>query len=204
MDSQAADPRRTWLGLALRLAAPYLAVVVFWCGFHHAWLAIVAYHAQILWWLRGTRPKLKKPRPTRWTLLILPSALAGPALFFLLPHIARIDLAVWLDRYHLTGPALHAMIFYFGVVHPVLEQLHWAPLRERTALAHAAFAGYHLLVLYSLLPAPWLVAGFVVLGLASGSWQRMARASGSLWPAIVSQAAADLGIVLVATIRFMG
>ena len=189
--------------LALRLAAPYLAVGVFWCGFHHAWLAIVVYHAQILWWSRGTHPKFARPRPTPTTLLILPSALAGPALGVLLPHITRTDFVAWLDRYHLTGPALLVMIFYFGLVHPILEQIHWAPLRERTALAHAAFAGYHLLVLYSILPVPWLAVGFVVLSLASWMWARMVRASGSLWPAIASQAVADLGIVLVAALGLM-
>ena len=37
----------------LRLLAPYLAVGVFWYGFSSAWLAILAYHAQILLWSRG-------------------------------------------------------------------------------------------------------------------------------------------------------
>ncbi len=136
-------------------------------------------------------------------MLILPFALAGPALGVLLPHVARTDVTVWLDRYQLTGPALLVMTFYFGLVHPVLEQVHWAPLRERTLLAHVAFAGYHLLVLYSILPVPWLAVGFVVLNLASWLWSRMVRASGSLWPAIASQSAADLGIVLVAALGFV-
>jgi len=188
--------------MMLRLAAPYLALGVFWCLFHNAWLAILAYHAQILWWSRGARPRLARPRPTPTTLLILPSALAGPVLGVLLPHIARTDLAAWLDRYHLDGPALIAMTLYFGLVHPALEQIHWAPLRARTAVAHAAFAGYHALVLYSLLPVPWLAACLVVLWSASWCWKRMVCASGSLLPAIVSQAVADFGMVLVATLGF--
>lgn len=183
----------------LRLAAPYLAVAVFWCVLHDAWLTILAYHAQILWWMRGTRPMFQRYRRTRTALLIFPSALAGPALALVLPHIARTELSLWLDRYHLTGSSLLVMTFYFGLVHPVLEQAHWAPLRDRTPHAHTVFAGYHMLVLYSLLPVPWLAACFVVLCLASWCWKRMVRASASLLPAIASQAVADLGIVLVAT-----
>lgn len=186
--------------MLLRFAAPYLAVGVFWCVFENAWPAILAYHAQILWWARGAHPALARPRLSPLALLILPFALAGPVLAFLLPHIAHTDLAAWLGRYHLTGPGLIVMTFYFGLVHPVLEQIHWAPLRERTPLAHAAFAGYHLLVLASLLPVPWLAVCFVVLWVASWLWQRMTRAAGSLWTAIASQAAADIGVVLVATL----
>ncbi len=193
-----ASRERVDLQLALRMAAPYLAVGVFWCGFHHAWLAIIAYHVQILFWLRITRPRLERPRPGLTTLLIIPSAFAGPALYVLLPHIARMDITQWLHRHHLAGSSLVAMTLYFGFVHPILEQLHWGPLRERTAGAHAAFAGYHLLVLYLLLPVPWLAACFAVLWLVSWMWVRMARASGSLLPPMGSQVVADLGIVLVA------
>ena len=57
----------------LRLAAPYLAVLVFWCLFRNAWLAILAHHAQILWGWRGTRPRFVAPRLTPATFLILAS-----------------------------------------------------------------------------------------------------------------------------------
>ena len=89
------------------------------------------------------------------------------------------------------------MIFYFGLVHPLFEQIHWAPLRESTPLAHLAFAGYHMLVLYSLLTVPWLALCFVVLVAASWLWQRMVRESGSLLLPIASHVAADLGIIIV-------
>jgi hypothetical protein len=57
-----------------------------------------------------------------------------------------------------------------------------------------------LLVVYSLLSAPGLVVTFVVLWGASWMWTPMTRASGSLLPAMVSQAVADLGIALVAVL----
>lgn len=184
--------------LALRLAAPYFAVGVGWCLCHSAWLTILAYHAQILAWWWPARPRPGRPRRTAALLFALPAALAGPVLYLLLPHIARTDVAGWLARHDLTGGALRLMIPYFGLVHPVLEQLHWAPLRERTPAAHAAFAGYHLLVLGSLLAAPWLMVCFAVLLGASVGWGRLWRTSGSAWPAIASHAAADLGVALAA------
>jgi hypothetical protein len=188
--------------ILLRLAAPYLAVAVFWLFFENAWLALLAYHAQILWWARGTRPRFPHPRKNRGFLLIPLFALAGPALAVLLPRIATTDPSAWLARYHLTGSALLAMVVYFGIVHPVLEQIHWARLREHTPWAHVAFAGYHGLVLWSLLPVGWLVVTFVLLAVVSRVWARMARDAGSLIPAIVAQVVADLGVVLVAYVGF--
>jgi hypothetical protein len=143
--------------LAIRMAAPYLAVLVFWCFFHSAWLTLLAYHAQILWWSRGSFPRLAIPRRTSMLLLVLPSAFAGPLMYFLLPLATRVDLSSWLADHHLTGLALAVMVPYYGLVHPILEQVYWTPLRESTPLAHLAFASYHMLVLGSLLTIPWLI-----------------------------------------------
>ncbi len=184
--------------LALKMAAPYLAVGVFWCLLHSAWLAILAYHAQILWWSRGSLPKPAIPQRTPVMLLIAPMALAGPLLYVLLPRMIHADLSWWLADHRLFGAGFIGMVFYFGLVHPLLEQVHWTPLRESTPLAHFAFAGYHMLVLYSLMKVSWLAACFVVLVAASLLWRRMARESGSLVPSIASHIAADLGIMLAA------
>lgn len=185
------------LVFTLKLAAPYIAVAVFWLLLHNAWLAILAYHAQILWWSRGRFPRLARPRSTPLAAFVLVSALAGPILYFLLPFVPHVDLSSWLARNGLSGAALVAMVFYYGLVHPFLEQSHWAPLRERTQFAHLAFAGYHVLVLCSLLTSPWLAACFVLLTGASWMWQRMARDSGGLLLPVASHLAADLGIVVV-------
>lgn len=184
--------------LVAKMAAPYLAVAVFWCVFRNAWPAILAYHAQILLWSGGRLPALLRPTRTWWTLLVVPSALAGPLAWLVLPYLTRIDVAQWFADYRLTGAGLVLMIFYYGFVHPVLEQAHWAPLRERTPIAHVAFAGYHVLVLYSLLAIPWVAACFAILATASWSWQRMQRESGSLIPSIASHTLADLGMVIAA------
>jgi hypothetical protein len=186
---------------ALKMAAPYLAVGIFWCLLHNAWLAILAYHAQILWWSRGSLPKPVKLKRTPMMLFVVPSALVGPFLYFILPSVTRVDLSWWLACHRLSGAGFVAMVFYFGLVHPVLEQIYWTPLRESTPLGHIAFAGYHMLVLYSLTKVPWLAVCFCVLVAASMLWQRMARDSGSLVPSIASHVAADLGIMIAAWLR---
>jgi hypothetical protein len=189
------------LSLVLKLLAPYLAVIVFWVWLGNAWLAILAYHAQILLWSHGSRPRLGGPHGASLAWFLVPSALAGPALYFLLPYITRTDLAVWLRAHGLSGWSLLAMVAYFGLVHPFLEQMHWSPLRKATPAAHVLFAGYHVLVLYSLLGVPWLAVCFGVLATASVVWQRMEGGSGGLALPIASHVLADFGIVLVAWLQ---
>jgi membrane protease YdiL (CAAX protease family) len=84
---------------------------------------------------------------------------------------------------------------------PVLEPIHWAPLREQTPLAHPLFAGYHTIVLCSLLTIPWLFFGFAVLGFASFVWQYMTKRFDSLTVPMVSHVLADLGIIIAAWFR---
>lgn len=182
--------------LALKMLAPYLAVAVFWCGFHNAWLAILAYHLQILLWSRGSFPALRRPRADRSAWLLVPTAMTGLAVYFVLPLVTRVDLVNWLAGYRLTGVSLGVMVFYYGLVHPLLEQSHWMPLREQTPLAHVAFAGYHMLVLCTLLPVPWLAACFVILTGASFVWQRMARRTGGIALPVVSHVLADFGMIV--------
>jgi hypothetical protein len=182
----------------LRLFAPYLAVGVFWCVFSNAWLAILAYHAQILFWSRGKASDLRCTGSKRVLLLALPAAAAGPLLYFLLPYMTEADLSSWLSGHHLSRPSLLVMIPYFGIVHPILEQLHWDPLREETPVSHPIFAGYHMLVLYSLLTVPWLIASFIVFTTASVLWKQTAKRTSSLALPVLSHILSDLGLILAA------
>lgn len=180
------------------MLAPYLAVGLCWSMLSNGWLALLAYHAQILFWARPFRPETFVPWRQPAMLLALPAALAGPLLYVLLPYMAHVDLGVWLTHHGLAGWTLWLMIPYFGLVHPVLEQIHWGPLRRQTLLAHPAFAGYHMLVLYSLLTVPWLVVCFIVLATSSFLWHQMAERSGSLAAPTLMHVLADLGIVVAA------
>jgi hypothetical protein len=182
------------------MAAPYLAVGVFLFVFHSAWLAILGYHVQIVAWSRGRIGIPDRPKGSALTSFLLPCALVGPALWVMLAFSPSVHLAPWLATYHLTGWAVLAMVPYYAVVNPVLEEVHWTPLRERTAFAHVAFAGYHVMLLSTLLAWPWLVVAFAALTVASMVWKRSSREARSLVPAILSHGTADLGIIVIAAI----
>ena len=180
-----------------------IAYPVFWIGFKSGWLAILVYHAQAVLWVRGDIPELGFAGRVRHV-LASSTLLAGPLLYFALPHVSRLPLVTWLSEYGLTGWSLVLMIPYFGIVHPLIEQVHWAPLRKRTKASHVIFAGYHVLVLYSLLDGPWLILCFLLLCVASVAWESMARKARGLAVPIVSHIGADLGIVTAAWLRSVG
>jgi hypothetical protein len=187
--------------LYLKILAPYLAVVIFWCIFKNAWLTIIVYHAQIVFWSKKSLFRLRMPDRTSIIFAALPVVITGPLLYFILPFIIHTELAVWLTNYHFSRVSFIMMIPYFGLLHPFLEQIHWAPLRERTPATHPMFAGYHILVLYSLLTVPWLVVCFVILTTASLMWQKIMKKSNSLVVPVLSHVIADLGIIVAALLR---
>jgi len=182
----------------LKVLAPYIAVGIFWCVWPNAWLAIFAYHAQILLWNWPALRKVHLSQKRKDLFLALPTVLAGPVLYVLLPVVSNTELSAWLDSYHLSGPALVLMIPYFGFVHPMLEQIHWHPLRETSVWSHPFFAGYHMIVLSSLLTRPWLIVCFCVLVGASFSWRLMCHRTRGLTVAVISHIIADFGVVVAA------
>ena len=187
--------------LTLELLAPYVAVGVFWIIFSNAWLTILAYHAQIILWALRRRPGIKTPRQKRYFLLALPTIVTGPLIYALLPYMTHVDVSTWLADHQLSRISFFLMVPYYGLVHPFLEQVYYTPLREETSAAHVLFAGYHVLVLYSLLTLPWLILSFVVLTTSSVFWKYVFRKSDSLVVPYVSHALADTGIIMTALLR---
>ena len=186
------------------MAAPYLAVIAFWCVCRNAWVTILAYHVQILFWSRGRfKDVVRGWNRGLFVATALPCALGGVLAYFLLPFMtAGGSLGEWLDAFGLHGTALLLMVPYFGLVHPVLEQVHWGGLRGRGWKAHAAFAGYHVLVLHSLLHPAWLVLCVAILYGASLAWGRVqAKAGGGLLVPLCGHVLADIGIVVAAFLR---
>lgn len=185
----------------IRLSAPYIAVIPFWCVYRHAWLCIIVYHAQALLWSHRDLRLLTKGWDCRTFILsVLPCALAGPLALVLLPlMVSNTSLEHWLDSAGLSGPSHLLMIPYFGLVHPMIEQAHWGRLRAETPWAHLAFAAYHLPVLASLLGPAWLALCFAVLLVASHAWSAVQKRTdqGLLVP-FTMHAAADLGLVSAA------
>ncbi len=191
------------LRLAARLLAPHAAVLLFWCWRHDAWACILAYHAQILLWSRHELARLAAGWDARrFCLGAAPAALAGPLAWILLPHLSRVPLGAWLATHGLSGIAWWVMIPYYGLVHPLLEEAHWAPLRELPrggAPAHLLFAAYHALVLASLLPPLWVAVCCIALGLASWWWRRLvAHAHGGLVVPALSHLLADGSLAIAA------
>lgn len=185
----------------LKVLAPYIAVGMFWCVWNNAWLAILAYHVQIVLWNWPAVRSVRLPQARKDLLFALPAVLAGPVLYVLIPLVTRTELSAWLTAYHLSGTALLLMIPYFGFVHPVLEQIHWHPLREASAWSHPFFAGYHIMVLSSLLTIPWLIVCFCVLVVASFAWNVICQRTRGLAIGVVSHILADLGVVVAAWAR---
>ena len=196
---------RPWLNML----APYVAVLLFWCGLHSAWATLLAYHLQILLWSRHeVRRVLKGWNLRMFLLLALPCLATGPITFFLLPVMSRQPVQTWLAAFGLTGVALLVMIPYYGLVHPVLEQAHWGPLRGHPRLgpvAHVLFAGYHVLTVALLLRPPWIFACVGILWVTSQGWQRMAgRQQGGLLVPTLSQMLADSGMIVAVWIKASG
>jgi len=181
-----------------KLLAPYLSVLIFWVWLHRAWLAILGYHAQILLWLWLERPRVGGWPDARRLALALPFILAGPICYVLLARMASVQVGEWMREHGLSGVALLGILPYFGLVHPGLEELHWSPLRKQSPWAHAFFAGYHVIVLSSLMAPVWLTAAFVALIGASWTWQLVESASGGLIVPIAAHALADAGIAIAA------
>ena len=180
--------------LLLKLLLPYFTVGIFWCVFKNAWIALLSYHAFILCFARGAKVRFALTFPKPFWGLIAPSILAGPLLFFILPWIGVESLRDWLTDYSVTTSHL-LLIPYFGLIHPTIEQMHWAPLCQKTPLAHLCFAGYHIMVLASLLSPLWLGVSFLTLASISVFWHILRIKSQSISPAALSHTLADLSIV---------
>jgi hypothetical protein len=190
----------------LRLLAPYLAVLLGMVVLHNAWLAVLLYHALILVTAKGhwRLTRLRQGWHAVGWLGIALSAAAGPLIYFMWPWIGGEGIALggWLESYGLSRRAFLILLPYFSLAHPVLEELHWSALRRDGEfppwLAHIAFAGYHLVVLGTLVSPVWLPIVFVTLSMSSCLWAWIDGHHGGASIPLASHAAADIAIILAA------
>jgi len=190
----------------LAMLVPYAAVLAFWHWFHSAWATILSYHCLILafsW--RSLGRTLNGWNRRLFVALAIPCAAAGPVTWLMLPHASRIPVLEWLSGYGLGGASLVLMIPYYSFIHPILEQAHWSPLRRDSRLGlapHPAFAGYHVLVLATLMRLPWVILCVGILIGASVSWRWAdSRKGGGLLIPVLSQVLADGGMIVAAFLR---
>ncbi len=184
------------------MLAPWLAVSVFWICLHSAWATILAYHVLMLLFSRKRMREVTGGwNPRAFMALAVPCLAAGPLTFVLLPSMTRISTASWLSAYGLEGNALLLMIPYYGILHPVLEQAHWGALRRHARFGLAAcalFAGYHGLVLSTLMKPLWVAVCVTVLFCTALAWRRVERLTGGLLVPVLTHVIADAGMILAA------
>lgn len=186
---------------------PYLAVWVGMILFRSAWLALGLYHAGIIAFLWYRRP-IELPTRIRSGFglpLLIPTAaacaLAAPIIYVLWPWLNRpeVPLRTWLNSYGLSGTAWTLFIPYFSIIHPILEEAHWRTLTDKPdrllCWRDAAFAGYHLLVLGTLVRLPWLSLVFSALVIASSFWRWTAQRFGGYGLSIATHAIADAAVL---------
>ncbi|GAB4442076.1 MAG: hypothetical protein Kow0031_24120 [Anaerolineae bacterium] len=188
-------------------AIPYAAVIVGLYMLHSAWASILLYHAGMVAVLAATRSWQVGQPITGWqsrlamAVVAAVSASAGIAIFVLWPimKLPQLALAVELTRLGLQDFNWSLFIFYYFTVNPVLEELFWRGcLGSNSRLPtwnDAWFAGYHLLVIFLFVDWPWLAASFALLVAVAWFWRQLAGHYHSLWPPIISHAAADFGII---------
>lgn len=189
----------TWL-------TPYAAVGL---GLHllrSAWASLLLYHGGIVVTCLVRKGFDFNRMLQGWAqggllLLVMPIALFGLVLIGVLPMALQeeVTLAGWLGRYGLSGGGLIAFLMTFALLNPLLEEIHWSPVRSRgryTPLSHVIFAGYHVFVLWTLLEPIWLLFGFTGLCGISWLWAFAEKQWGGLLLPLVSHLFADVTIVI--------
>lgn len=193
---------RTAVSAIAGMLAPWMAVGVFWLLLESAWATILVYHALILLFSGRHLREAAEGWDTRTALAsALPCLLAGPLTWLLLPSMVRVPVDQWLAAYGLQGWALVLMVPYYGIVHPFFEQAHWGRLRSLPGFSVPAaimFAGYHGLVLSTLMEPVWIAACLAVLFGSSLAWTAISRRTGGIAVPALSHAAADSGMILAA------
>lgn len=195
-------------------AIPYAAVGAGLYAFGSGWAAILLYHAgvvlalSITGWRVPLRYAVSGWVPAAAVAFAAVAALAGTALYVLWPLVdaTPAGLHARLEQFGLGGTAWVLFALYYSTVHPFLEELFWRGRGDGQNTASlwrdAAFAGYHVPVLWFFISPAWIAAAFVLLMAASWTWRWTARRFGGLSVPLISHAAADVSIVLAATLIF--
>jgi hypothetical protein len=202
---------RSGVSSIVAAAIPYAAVGVGLYVIRSAWAAILIYHVGIVvaltafGWGGPLRRAASGWRPGAAATSAGAAALVGVALFLLWPFLdATPDgLRGRLLELGLSGRAWGVFAAYYATVHPFLEELFWRGRPGAGAAAlwrDAAFAGYHVPVLWFFVGPVWIAVSFVVLAAASWTWRAAAGRFGGLGVPLASHAAADISIVAAAAV----
>jgi len=203
---------RAGFSAIIAAAVPYVAVAVGLYAARSAWAAILLYHAGIVaalsfsGWGVPLRLAVSGWRPGTAAACAAVTSLAGTVLYLLWPYVdaTPAGLGARLLDFGLGGSSWVLFAAYYSTVHPFLEELFWRGNPQSGGKAalwrDAAFAGYHVPVLWFFIDPAWIVAVFVLLTAASWMWRWMSRRFEGLGVPLVSHAAADISIVVAATL----
>ncbi|MBI9101655.1 MAG: hypothetical protein JEY99_04530 [Spirochaetales bacterium] len=187
---------------------PYAAVLIGLVLFQNAWIALGLYHLGIIVFLALRRPSgiPGKMRRGYFLPLLIPGivlcALAAPVMFLLWSYLSRpgISLSAWLPAYGLQGMGWILFIPYFSLIHPLLEEVYWRTLTgfdpyKRLHWKDMVFAGYHMIVLFSIIRLPWLLLFFLILTVASAFWRWAAQKYKGYGLTLLTHAVADASVL---------
>lgn len=185
----------------------YLAVFLGLFTFQNAWGALAGFHLTLLPLIVIDRDKILlrlRALVSVGTLLAVAATgvIGGVGLWLTWPNAGLPnDFSPFVAALGLSNTIWVPFILYFVLVNPLLEEAYWrsaltSPSRY-PALIDFLFSGYHLFIVAPYLSLFWMLYVFIILACASWCWREVTRYTGSLWPAILSHALADLTILMV-------
>ena len=174
-------------------------------------VAVLAYHAICIAALvvdRGWRGKLRRPPAcARWTSLSCALILGGLALSLLLPRPGDVGALLRERVFGNSESRFWVFAVYSMLIHCPAEELFWRGVVDPKS-AGAGAVGFYLqhaapLALFLGSPGQGLLLA-IPAGAAGLGWSWLSRRSGTLVPALVSHAAADLAILGIARVLAFG
>ncbi len=186
---------------------PYFTILM---GLHilkNAWIAILLYHAAILFIiLRKNNKRLLQNLFGAWNWrvgfpLSIITALSGLSLYLLWPFagIEGLDLSEVLSEYGLYGNSWIIFVIYYCVSTPILEEIFWrgylsVPNRY-PAGPDILFAGYHIIVLILFLKPLPIAAVFLSLVMIAWVWRLISLKFNGLAIPFMSHLVAGISVI---------
>ena len=198
----AISSKRYWAALA-----PYAALAISFFILHNAWIALVSFHLSMLAFIFLNRSRISwraNFKSGNYKIYIINTVMGAAAIvFYFLRPLWGLDQDVQpiLKSIGLSQGNYLYLLAYFVVVNPWIEEYFW-----RGYLGNAAkgitpgdllFAGYHVMLLATVIGAIWLIPAFVILFSAAWFWRQCDRWSRGLGASILSHIAADAAISVV-------